>query len=352
MGWLRLLRKIRGFLAIAAGKFLVPLARKSRLMTEVYFLVTGGFGWEQYSVLAGQQAWRRGSSLNPHAIAYGLRRSIHRIEKGLTYRDVRTTFAVSYIEQTVNWLGQIHEAYSEAESKPSVIHWAHGVLDVYFEVTAESDAPAIRRARGEYERLGSFHTCRSLPRVSPFVRPSTECPVSLEQLRELVSHRRSVRDYLLKPVPRRVIDRAIEVAIEAPSACNRQPFVFKVFDEPGTIERLMQIPRGFSGYEFVPCVIAVVGEFCAFPELRDRHVPYIDASLATMGLQLALETQGVSSCCINWPDIAEQEVAIREEVDLRDDQRIIILLAVGYAQPDCTIPGSLKKDLDEIRQFC
>ncbi len=40
-----------------------------------------------------------------------------------------------------------------------------------------------------------------------------------------------------RPVERSKIDRAIAVASQAPSACNRQPFVFRVFDDPELVEK-------------------------------------------------------------------------------------------------------------------
>jgi nitroreductase len=65
---------------------------------------------------------------------------------------------------------------------------------------------------------------------------------------------------------------------------------------------------GTSGfYENFPCVVVLIGKVRAFPFERDRHVIYFDASLAAMAFQFALEVQGVSSCCINWPDIPERE---------------------------------------------
>ena len=99
---------------------------------------------------------------------------------------------------------------------------------------------------------------------------------------------------------------------------------------------------GFS--ENIPAIIAIVGDLSAYPEERDRHVIYIDGSLAAMQLMLALETLELSTCPINWPDIRNREKRIREIIKLKDYERIIMLMAVGYADPTGGIPYSQKKE--------
>ena len=49
---------------------------------------------------------------------------------------------------------------------------------------------------------------------------------------ELARKRKSVRSYRGDPVPREVIDRCLEAARLAPSACNSQPWSFVVVDTP------------------------------------------------------------------------------------------------------------------------
>ena len=50
-------------------------------------------------------------------------------------------------------------------------------------------------------------------------------------------------------------------------------------------------------------IIVIVGELDAYEYDRDRHLIYIDGSLAAMTFMLALETLGLSSCPINWSGV-------------------------------------------------
>ena len=124
----------------------------------------------------------------------------------------------------------------------------------------------------------------------------------------LAHQRRSVRWYLQKPVPQwKRIDKAIEIAALSPGACNRQAFEFRVFDDPKTVQAIASLPGGTKG---------ISQNFhdrhhrrkTTLPENEsDRHLIYIDGSMAAMSFMFALETLGLSSVGINWADVKSRE---------------------------------------------
>ncbi len=95
----------------------------------------------------------------------------------------------------------------------------------------------------------------------------------------------------------------------------------------------------------------MVGDLGAYPEARDRHVIYIDGSLAAMQLMLAFESLGLSTCPINWPDIETAERRLAQKLGLAYHERTVMLLAVGYADPTGGIPYSDKKTDEELIVF-
>jgi len=138
----------------------------------------------------------------------------------------------------------------------------------------------------------------------------------------------------------------------SPSACNRQPFEFRVFDDPGWVRKVANSPYGTSGYaDNIPVMIVVVGQLRCYSEERDRHLIYIDGALASMSLLYALEVQGLSSCCINWPDVEERERELAGLMNLDPDERGIMLIAAGYPDPEGMVASSRKKPLDAIRRY-
>lgn len=70
-----------------------------------------------------------------------------------------------------------------------------------------------------------------------------------------------------------------------------------------------------------------------------------------MSLMLALETLGLSSCPINWPDIEMREKKMDKFLKLEPYQRPIMCMGIGYPDPEGMIAYSEKKQLDHIRSY-
>jgi nitroreductase len=286
-----------------------------------------------------------------------LRRNTHRLEKGLLMRPRRDVFALRYIEETVEAFAKRAQANAETPADAAELDWSQDVLTAYFEATDASN-DTIAKAHRAFEAVAQSRptaTCdeRGDGRRIPYRRAvDARLPIDYRALLNLAYHRRSVRWFLPKPVPRERIDDAVRVAAQAPSACNRQPFEFRIFDDPDLVRQIAKLPGGTGGYDHnIPVMVAVVGHLRAYFSERDRHVIYIDASLASMMFMLALETMGLSSCAINWPDVEHREQAMSRFLKLEPDERPIMLLAVGYPDPDGMVAYSQKKPLAHLRSY-
>jgi nitroreductase len=189
--------------------------------------------------------------------------------------------------------------------------------------------------------------------LAPFFRKeSAPSTVTLEQLASLAQRRRSVRWFEQRPVEREKIDAALEIGLQSPTACNRLPYEYRVFDEPDLVRTVAGIPFGAAGYGHnIPVIITVIGKLESYFSPRDRHAIYIDAALSAMPFMLALETLGLSSSVINWPDFEPLERRMQKTLGLSTTDRVIMLIAVGYADPEGVIPRSVKKDLDTVRSY-
>lgn len=289
-----------------------------------------------------------------------LRRCIHRLEKGLVMRPRRGVFGLDYIALAVQLYAPVHAAQDEAAVP--LRRWAGDVLTAYFAV-AESH-PTIDAARTAFGGIRSQPAGRTIDAeaavgrdggtsASPYTRDlQVPLAVTYTGLKQLAERRRSVRWFKAEPVPHELIDKALAVGAQAPSACNRQPFEFRFYDDPELVKTLSAIPMGTAGigHNF-PCVCVLVGDMSAFAHQRDRHLIYIDGSLATMGFQLALETLGLSSCCLNWPDVPRLEKRVRAAIPLHEHERIVMFMAIGYPDPAGGVPHSEKRAVSELRSW-
>lgn len=95
----------------------------------------------------------------------------------------------------------------------------------------------------------------------------------------------------------------------------------------------------------------VVGKLESYFSPRDRHAIYVDSSLASMQFMLGLETLGLSSSVVNWPDFEPLEMKMQRRLGLDLSDRVVMLITFGYAHPEGLVPYSAKKELDTFRRY-
>ncbi|BBL87610.1 hypothetical protein VroAM7_02630 [Vibrio rotiferianus] len=320
---------------------LVNVFKKSRIGSSFYyFALSRKFDREHQAVLNGRAAYVDSlNSIDDSSVL--LRRNTHRLEKGLIMRPRREVFAKDYILETV----ECYKKCLNANICSQELDWAHDVLTDYFAAVNTSE-PTLAGAHEVFRQCNA----REYQRQVPYTRLNLQkSDVSFEQLKALAVQRRSVRWYQDKPVELEKIEQAVEVATLAPSACNRQPFEFHTVIDQDFATNVAKCAMGTAGFaDNIPALITVVGDLSAYPQEKDRHVIYIDGALASMQLMMALETLGLSSCPINWPDIEFYEKKLDKRLKLKSHQRPIMMIAVGYADDEGAIPFSQKKSPNKL----
>jgi nitroreductase len=324
------------------------LATNRATATIGFWLSPFGFNRERYAILTGRAAYRRNQD-RVHATSPRLRRNIHRLEKALIMEPRRPRFALAYIAETVEAYELYQQDCSLTDAK--LARWSTDVLHAYFAAVDKNDELEALETRflvaaGEApDSVEESH--------SPFLRgASPELTVAHEDLLNLAIRRRSVRWFEDRPVDRDLIDKALLVARQSPTACNRQPFEYRIYDDPGMVRKVAAIPFGAAGYHHnIPTVVVLVGKLDNFFSARDRHVIYIDASLSAMAFMLGLETVGLASSVINWPDFEPLERKMARVIGLEPYERVVMLLAVGHPRDDAGVPYSAKKSLEYLRSY-
>jgi len=320
------------------GLVLLPIFKSNQILASIFYaFFSRQFSREHKAVLAGKAAYQQ-SLKDIGETSVLLRRNIHRLEKGLIMQPRRDVFAENFIGETV-------KIYQRAIKLDSINleekKWVTDVLEEYFNVV--KDTKTIAKARRAFNQVLS-QTHDKVKYIPYLFESLPKNDVQYEELKKLFIKRRSVRWYQDKEVPSELIEKAVNLATLAPSACNRQPYSFYVSQ---TKEKAVQIAKcagGTPGWaDNIPCTIVIVGDLSAYLGERDRHLIYIDGSLAAMQLMLAFETLGLSTCSINWPDVEADEQKLEKLLALKSYERPIMLLSVGYAQDKGGIPFSQKK---------
>jgi len=329
---------------------LLRFCMRSGFLASVFYLFNKSFYRESKATLAGIVKHRE-ESKKLKANYFLLVRNTHRIEKGLLMRPKRAVFGKDYIQETIESFEGIWKNLTY-HSNPQM-KWFCDVLIEYF--TSAGTDPHIAIYHKKFLNIiadfdvSTSSDCRSIPY---FRQESQKSAIDFDEFYKLTKQRRSVRWFKDTPVPRELINKALLAASQSPSACNRQPFIFDIIDDPGLVNEVVSFPMGTAGYgHTIPVLIVLVGNLDAYFDERDRHVIYIDASLAAMSFMLALETLGLSSCAINWPDIEEKEIKMENFLKLESHQRPIMCLGIGYADPEGMVAFSEKRSLSDFSRY-
>lgn len=172
---------------------------------------------------------------------------------------------------------------------------------------------------------------------------------------DLVKTRQSVRSYLDKPVEEEKLQRILEAARLAPSACNAQPWKLIVVDD---YEKRMAIAEASSSRilpinHFVrqaPIQIVIVEERENFIAklggyARNKHYPPIDIGIVAAHICLAATDEGLGSCIIGWHD----EKKIKKILDIPNGKRVMVIILLGYSKQP--LRTKHRKSLSEVVSY-
>jgi len=336
-------RTLRHFLQRKALGVLV----RSELLAALHCAVgSPGMRCENKAVLNGRLRYM-GSHGDVGEPMYRLRRNVHRLEKGLLMRPMRHVFAVAYIEETVLCYEKVLQGRPPTRDS-TVVLWAHDVLAHYFDLVGS--APAVEVARAHFQGLPRPRGDER-ERVPYSAKTRVTSPVTFEDLLLLAQRRKSIRWYAQEPVDRALIDKAVALASLAPSSCNRQPVEFYVLDDARWVHKVLALAHGAKGFsENAPVAVVLVGQLRAYSGEDDRHLVYIDGALAAMAFMYALETLGLGSCPIKWPDTWHLNRQVSQLLHLEADERVIMLMSVGHPDPEGMVACSQRKGLPALRR--
>ena len=195
-----------------------------------------------------------------------------------------------------------------------------------------------------------------------------------ERFHEHLSTRHSIRDYTDRPVPKTVIEACIRAAGTAPSGANQQPWHFVAISDPEMKSRIRAAAEdeeekfyGGGGGDAWLKALEPIGTDASKPHLdiapwlivifaqrwgyrngeRIKHY-YVPESvgIATGMLITALHTAGLS-CLTHTPNPMK---FLNDLCDRPDNEKPIMILAVGHPAERATVPAiaKKKKSLSEI----
>ncbi len=176
-------------------------------------------------------------------------------------------------------------------------------------------------------------------------------------LLDLIKRRKSVRNFLDRPVEREKILMCLEAARLAPSACNSQPWKFIVIDDRQLKNKLGD--AAFSGIyslnsfcKAAPVIVVIISEKPKFLAriggmFRGTKYYLIDIGIAGEHFVLQAEDLGLGTCWIGWFN----ERAVKSVLNIPQHKKIDILIALGYCDREKLGSEHGREPMDKIASF-
>jgi len=166
---------------------------------------------------------------------------------------------------------------------------------------------------------------------------------------DLVSKRRSIRQYENREIKKEKLEKILECANQAPSAGNLQGYEIFVVTSKNKLGQLVGATRGQAFLEQVPVVLV----FCANPsrsaeryKKRGEELYCLqDATIACTYAMLASTALGLSTVWVG----AFDEDEVRKIMGIPATLRPIALLPIGYADNSSRI--SSRRPLGDLIHF-
>jgi iodotyrosine deiodinase len=189
-----------------------------------------------------------------------------------------------------------------------------------------------------------------------------------------MQHRRSVRDFSGRPVPRSMVEAAIAAASTAPSGAHKQPWTFVLTGDPAVKRAIREAAEqeereNYEGgrlpphwredlailgtdwhkpyLEVVPWIVVVFEQrYGVSQDGERRHHYYVKESVGiACGMFIdALHRMGLSTLTHTPSPMA----FLRSLLGRPENERPFILFPVGYAADECRVPDLIRKPLGDI----
>lgn len=255
----------------------------------------------------------------------------HVLEKGLTMPRRRLGFGKGAVLHLMNLVDSFERRFGTEDRQ---VRHAVAVLRAYRELHRGQPDPmprldAFLAARGDVPAAVEPHVTRGeffSAKDAPFPQFAAS---------------RHVCRHFAGSVPRETVESAVELALTAPSACNRQHARVHVVDDPSLRDRLFAAQGGTRGFGAdADKVLVVTSDLSAVRWGWERHDCWVNGGIFVMNLCYALHYFGVAHCILHWSVSPETDREAHELLGIPANEAIVQVIACGMPPEEFDIAAS------------
>lgn len=275
----------------------------------------------------------------------------HAVEKGLAMPNFRSRFGRLRFPRLINLMSRFRDAGGDPENKHfgSALMCLEAYRQRHFELGIDVDdivPPTIARFFfGDDVRIAT--------EVIGGVRATTpkELFISAEAaFGVFAASRVSCREFdPSKAVEDGTLTRAVQIALRAPSVCNRQAWRVHAYCQRDKIDQLLEYQNGNTGFgDRIPCLLVITVDLECFEGTIERYQAWIEGGMFGMMMLLALHSLRIGAIPLNWDVMPSQDRGLRAVGEIPDSETIIMLMGAGHPSEHMLVPVSQRRSVDEI----
>lgn len=282
--------------------------------------------------------------MNGH-FEYRMMLLIHSLEKGMCMPDSRP-FGQKKCQQLITLI----ERCDETQKKQSEYSLALGILQSWLEFFEERgwvDDSAYSIVKNYMDAKAKVDVS-----VKPGYKIMTRNDLVADKkasFKEFIKSRHSVRDFSPEPLSKEDIKECLEMAITAPTACNRQMCKIYQVKREEDRELLNNIVLGVPGFNLKSVNYFIITyDISAFDFFGERNQGYLNSGLVAMNFVNALHYKGIGSCFLQWANKRSEDLLVKKTLGIPANEKIAIVVGAGYYADNCKIPCSCRKKIEEF----
>lgn len=253
----------------------------------------------------------------------------HALEKGLSHSDFRFGFGKHIFVELPQLLSNFEEVDSNYFENV-VYKECMSALAEYIRVHEEKNVDiSWQKSCFTDKQLELIANAKPDDGGTIIIQAKDKLENSKLTFERLIRNRHSIREFSTVPVPLEKVKKAIDLAMYAPSVCNRQSSRVYIITNEQTIKQALRVQGGFVGYPMPKTLLLVTSDLRAFMNVYERNECYTDGGLFSMMLLLSLESLGIASCPLNTMFSHRINDMTREIVGIHDYEVPIMYIAVG-----------------------
>lgn len=160
--------------------------------------------------------------------------------------------------------------------------------------------------------------------------------------------RHSVRHFA-GSVPRENILSAVNLATNAPCACNKQYVRVHLYEGRDKVQPLLALQNGNAGFGDKAEQLLIITSDMSYMHWRgERHEIYVCAGLFAMNLSYALHYHHVAHCMLNWQVTPENDRKMRKVAGIPAREEIALVIACGALPAHFKVTASPRRNGSSI----